>query len=265
MLYADRGRRTPFVLGALAMCGTCALSASGAALQIDFESPKTGTIMSTQYLASFGVTISADNYRVGGPDKAILFNSNRTNTPDDDLEYGTAWAAGNIATGVNLNKFLIVAESIRDVAPADGFVDQPDDEAQGGTLFFKFTSPQTAVGFDLIDVELTPAIDHVDFVRAGVTLASITFDQFANPASPYYEPGVVYVDRSANRISPITVGELKILPFDELRFFMPECAAIDNLKWDNNPAFAIPEPGTAALLLGGLFPALGLRARRRVR
>jgi hypothetical protein len=265
MLFADRGRRTPFVLGALAMFGTCAANVSGAALGIDFEAPKTGTIMGTQYLASHGVTISADNYRVGGPDKAILFNSNRTNTLDADLEYGGAWAAGNIATGVNLNKFLIVAESIRDVAPADGFVDQPDDEAEGGTLFFKFNSLQTMVGFDLIDVELNPAIDHVDFVRQGVTLASITFDQFTNPASPFYEPGVVYLDRSANRISPITVGELRILPYDELRFFLPECAAIDNLQWDNNPAFAIPEPASATLLLGALAPLLGLRARRRIR
>src|SRR4051812_46395658 len=117
-LFAAGGARTPYALGVMAMFSACALAgtASGASFNIDFEAPKTGTIMGTQYQASHGVTISADNYRVGGPDKAILFNSNRTNTPDDDLEFGGAWAAGNIATGVNLNKFLIVAENIRDVA-----------------------------------------------------------------------------------------------------------------------------------------------------
>ena len=267
MLFVNRGRRMRSVLSVLAVSGLCAADApdaSAAAMAIDFESPKTGTIMGTQYLASHGVTISADNYRVNGPDSAILFNSNRTNTPDDDLEFGTAWAAGNITTGVNLNKFLIVAESIRDVAPADGFVDQPDDEAEGGTLFFRFTSAQTMVGFDLIDVELNPALDRVEFLARGVPLASISFDKFANPISPFFEPGVAYADRSANRISQITVGELGIVPFDELRFYLPECAAIDNLHFDNNPTVAGPEPGTAALLLGAALPALGLRARRRL-
>jgi hypothetical protein len=257
--------RATLALLAGGLCSFAASRASGAALTIDFEAYKTGSIMGTQYQASHGVTISADNYRVGGPDKAILFNSNRNDTPDDDLEFGgTSWAAGNIATGVNLNKFLIVAENIRDAPPIqDGYVDEPDDEAEGGTLFFKFSAPQTAVGFDLIDVELNPAIDHVDFVRQGVTMASITFDQFANPASPFYNQGVVYADRSANRIAPITVASLRVLPFDEVRFYMPECAAIDNLKFDNNPAFAVPEPGSAALTLSALAGAVGMRTRRR--
>src|SRR5690349_2109327 len=93
-------RATLAVIAAADTCAFAASSASGAALMIDFEAYKTGSIMGTQYQASHGVTISADNYRVDGPDKAILFNSNRNDTPDDDLEFGgTSWAAGNIATG----------------------------------------------------------------------------------------------------------------------------------------------------------------------
>jgi hypothetical protein len=235
-------------LGFLSLLGSPAQGAL-----IAFDEQPTGTIMSDQYLASLGVRISADNYRPTGPDKAIIFNSNRMNTPDLDLEFD--WSAGNLK-GTNLSRFLIVAENLRDVSPANGLVDDPDDEANGGTLIFKFDRPISSIGFDLIDVELVPAIDNVEFIRQGVSLASISFDKFQTPGSPFYDPTVVYADRSANRIKPLTTAMLGIQPFDTVKFNVPECAAIDNV------VFLLPEPATAILSAFALVPIV-VRPRQR--
>lgn len=263
--FAVGGTRSSFALaGALAALGVFAplpgTAPAASATTITFNGYQTGRHINDDYQGSGVSMISADNYRAGGPEIAILFDSNRTGTPDPDLEYRGAWSAGNIRFE-SLGKFLIVAENVRDTSPNDGFVDNPDDEAAGGTLRMKFATPKTSLGFDLIDVELTPELDRVEFLLAGVPLKSITFDQFAKPG-PFFEPGVVYADRSANRISEMTIAELGIVPFDEVRWYMPECAAIDNVVFNFNNAF-IPEPGTAALLLGALAPALVARRRRR--
>ena len=261
-LFVVGGSRVSFALaGALATLGALAplpgTAPTASAAVINFNGFQNGRHVNDEY-ASLGVTFSADNYRPGGPNIAILFDSDLNTTPDDDLEFGSAWSAGNIRFE-RLDKFLIVAENVTDTSPADGFVDNPDDEADGGTIFMKFNTPQTSIGFDLIDVELTPEIDRVEFLRLGVPLASITFAQFTTPG-PFFEPGVVYADRSANRISPISIADLGTVPFDEVRWYMPECAAIDNIVFDNTP---IPEPATAALALGAIVPALALRRRRR--
>src|SRR5688572_11645353 len=149
-------RRLSFAGAAAALAAFVPVAPAPASFLIDFETPKTGSIITTQYLASNGVTFSADNYRDDtdnpGPNAAILFHSSRTGTPDPDLEWASGWAAGNM-DNVECRKMLIVAESVRDVAPADGYVDQPDDESVGGTIFVKFNTPQTSIGFDLIDVE----------------------------------------------------------------------------------------------------------------
>ena len=262
--FAVRGSRSSFALaGAFATLGVFApvpgTAPAASAATINFNGYQTGRHINDEY-QSQGVTISADNYRAGGPNIAILFDSLRANTPDPDLEFRGAWSAGNIRFE-SLGKFLIVAENVSDTSPGggDGFVDNPDDEADGGTLMMKFSTLKTSIGFDLIDVELTPQLDRVEFLLRGVPLTSVTFDKFTTPG-PFFEPGVVYADRSANRISEMTIADLGIVPFDEVRWYMPECAAIDNVVFDFNPAL-VPEPASAALLLGGLAP-LTLRRRR---
>jgi hypothetical protein len=242
----------------LALAAFATLSGSTAdGAGINFDEKPTGRIINTQYTASHGVTFAADNYRAGGPDVLLAFKSDRTNTPDLDLEY--PWTGGNLV-GQHLDKILIVAEDLVDF-DKNGLIDNPDDEAQGGSIFLTFNEQMSSFGLDLIDVELNPALDSIDFLLNGVSQRLITFDQFTNPASPYFQPGVVWGDRSANRIQPLTAQKLGIRSFDAITLRLPECAAIDNLEF--LPAIVVPEPGTAVVGLGlAALPAM-LRRRRR--
>jgi hypothetical protein len=243
-------------LSSLATFAAMTESASGAAFHINFDEKPTGRIITNQYEASHGVTFSGDNYRPTGPDTLLIFKSDRTNTPDLDLEY--PWPAGNLV-GTHLDKILIIAEDLRDF-DSNGLIDHPDDEADGGSMHLRFNQPMESFGFDLIDVELNPALDSIEFLFNGNSLKTISFDQFVNPASPYYDPTIVWADRSANRIQPLTIQKLGIRSFDAVTFRLPECAAIDNLTFSNQQN--IPEPAASVLLLAAL-PALRLRRRRR--
>lgn len=240
--------------------GASAVSATN----VDFNDSATGRLITNQYSASHGVTFSGDNYRPTGPDKLVIFKSDRTGTPDLDLEY--PWSAGNLAAklpstpAVHLDKILIIAEDLLDF-DHNGLIDHPDDEAQGGSIFVKFDTPKSALGFDLIDVELTPQLDSIEFLYQGQSLKTIPFDQFTNPLSPYYDPSIVWADRSANRISPLTTQRLGIRSFDAVTFRFPECAAIDNLNFINE--INVPEPATVGLTLLALGPTLAMRRRHR--
>ncbi len=94
------------------------------------------------------VNITTDNNRAGGPDMGIIFDSSNPTGGDVDLgsphadfggpgigpgggsgqPYPNTMAEGNI---------LIIAEDLVD-GNGDGLVDDPDDEAQGGSVTFTF-------------------------------------------------------------------------------------------------------------------------------
>jgi hypothetical protein len=230
---------------------------------VNFDNAPTGRLITNQYAATHGVTFSCDNYRATGPDKLVIFKSDRTGTPDLDLEY--PWTAGNLAAklpntpAVHLDKILIIAEDLLDF-DNNGLIDHPDDEAQGGSMFLKFNTPMSSIGFDVIDVELTPQLDSIEFLFQGQSLKTISFDQFTNPASPYYDPTIVWADRSANRIAPLTAQQLGIRQFDAVTFRFPECAAIDNLTFLNE--IAVPEPATAGVTMLALASTIAFRRRR---
>lgn len=250
--------------GMLALASVFVSAGVASGTVVNFDNAPTGRIISDQYAVSHGVTFSADNYRAKGPDKLVIFKSDRGNTPDLDLEY--PWTAGNLAAklpntpATHLDKILIIAENLLD-SDNNGLVDHPDDEAEGGSMFLKFNAPMSSIGFDLIDVELTPQLDSIEFLYQGQSLKTISFDQFTTPASPYYDPTVVWADRSANRISPLTIQKLGIRSFDAVTFRFPECAAIDNITFLNE--ITVPEPVTGVLTLTALAPAFALRSRRR--
>jgi hypothetical protein len=244
--FAGRTARSAFAM--LAM-----LSGPSYGASINFDEKPTGRIITTQYAVSHGVTFSGDNYNPTHPDTLVVFKSDRMNTPDLDLEF--PWTGGNLA-GTHLDKILIIAENVRDF-DSNGLVDDPDDEADGGTMFLEFNQPLTSFGVDLIDVELNPALDSIEFLLGGVLLKTISFDQFTNPSSPFYDPTIVWLDRSANRIQPLTAAGMGIPAFDEVRFRLPECAAIDNINF-----LFVPEPAAGAMLLLIALPALGSRRRR---
>ena len=131
---------------------------------IDFDETSTGIPLAfqageelTDQYANIGVTISAVNDWVSGgspgqnhPDKAILFDSENPTGGDTDLLTPNPGAVGN---DTPLGFVVIVAEDDVDTSPADGFVDDPDDEAAGGEIRFEFDQSVTILGARVLDVD----------------------------------------------------------------------------------------------------------------
>jgi len=151
------------------------------ALVLDFDDLAPGEIVSSQYLQTQGVTISAINFG-SGPGLAIIFDSLNPTGGDYDLA-GPAWAGGNLASANTvLGKILIIAENDID-SNLDGLIDFPDDEGSrpAGSIFFDFENPMCSVGFDLIDVEGPSEFGHnsgfvATFFMDGSELARVGFD-----------------------------------------------------------------------------------------
>lgn len=120
-----------------------------------------GVSLSEQY-AEWGVHISAVNNRNSHPDQAIIFDSSNPSGGDTDLGTphqsfgGPGIGEGGTATeGVNnqaLGNILILAENMDD-NDGDGIVDQPDDEAAGGKLIFKFDHLVDITELVLVDID----------------------------------------------------------------------------------------------------------------
>ncbi|MCB9853438.1 MAG: PEP-CTERM sorting domain-containing protein [Phycisphaerales bacterium] len=227
-----------------------AVAANASAGVLDFDGFAHGQIMTNQLQASDGVTISADNPNRAF-DIAAIFNTNFAGmTPDPDLV--APWDAGNLAPNTNLGNALILSQTSTLSAP--GILAVPNDEGSrpAGKLILDFDSIITSVGFDLIDVEsITSEDGMVMFYLNGVLLDSIAFDEFVTPGQ-FYDPTVVYGNNSANRISPISIGDLDpasrgaALGFDRVVFALGGSGAIDTIQY-------VPEPATLSLVvLGGI-------------
>jgi len=209
-------------------------------LVLDFDDLAQGEIVSSQYLQTQGVTISAINSG-NGPGLAIIFDSLNPTGGDYDLS-GPAWSGGNLASANTvLGKILIIAENDVD-SNHDGLIDFPDDEGSrpAGSIYFDFENPMCSVGFDLIDVEGPSEFGHnsgfvATFFMDGSELARVGFDQFINKNSMFFDSTVQYGDNKANRISPISVDSLSaftgasITAFDKVEFNLGGSSAIDNI------------------------------------
>ena len=112
------------------------------------EAIAAGAVIANQYSA-FGVSISAKN-RSHGPDLAIAFDS--ANPTGNDYDLQTPRADGERGNDQALNNLLIVAENDRD-DNNDGLVDDPDDNAGGGKIYFEFSEPTRIEALTLIDIE----------------------------------------------------------------------------------------------------------------
>jgi len=209
-------------------------------LVLDFDDLPQGDIVSSQFLKTNGVTISAKNFG-NGLELAIIFDSLNPTGGDNDLA-GPPWEGGNLAsTNTVLGKILIIAENDLDL-DGDGLIDLPDDEGNrpAGSIYFDFENPMCSVGFDLIDVEGPSEFGRnsgfvATFFMDGAELARVGFDQFINENSMFYDPTVEYGDNKANRISPISVDALSsftgtsITTFDKVEFNLGGSSAIDNI------------------------------------
>ncbi len=231
-----------------------------------------GRVIDSQYFASEGVTVSAQNPN-RCHDLAIIFDSEFTGwTSDTDL-LGPPWASGNLAQGpgsVVLGNLLIISE--HNDGNGDGIVNNPDDEGSrpdAGSLFFEFEEPIVEFGFDLVDVEgaaeITASTGYfAAFYLDGVLVDQVSFADFITPGSGYYDPTVAYGNNSANRITPITSAQLGVVNFDKVEVNFGGSAGIDNLRWEHEgpPQEPVPEPGTSALFGLGML-GLVQRSRRK--
>ncbi len=258
-----------FLRAAIAVL-VCACAACHPALaeSVNFEGLEHGRIVNTQY-ASDGLTISADNTG-GGPDLAIIFNSQETATADPDLE-GPDWSGGNLAPDTVLGNLLIIAENSS--GSGDGIVNNPDDEGSSpaGSLTFDFDTPITEFGFDFVDVDDNSDFG-ISFASDGSTVASIAFDDFTTSGNAFFDPSVEFGDHFANRFDPITVADLNaafslsLSDFDQVVVNFGGSGAIDNVNWiialSDDDISPVPEPSSLALLALGSAIAM-VRARRR--
>jgi hypothetical protein len=96
-----------------------------------------------------GIGIHATNSTPGHPDKAIIYDSADALGADPDLTTpGTGFMNDEAYRNV-----LIIAENDLD-ADADGLIDRPDDEANGGVITFTFTRPVQIYKVVLVDVDM---------------------------------------------------------------------------------------------------------------
>ncbi|MEO1716488.1 MAG: hypothetical protein AAFR76_05195 [Planctomycetota bacterium] len=224
-----------------------------AAQTFTFDGIAHGEILSNQFAPA--MTMVGQNFNRGF-DILAGFDTNLTGTSDPDLQ-GPPWSGGNLAisaTETNLGTAVILAENDLDV-DGDGILDDPDDEGSrpAGLMDLGFASPIPVFGLDIIDIEgRVREFSSLDFYSGGALVGTVTFEDFEDPSSPYFDPTVVFGNNTANRISPIAATDFGVLGFDRVVINIGGSSAYDT--------FVVPAPASAAVL--GLS---GLAAARRRR
>ena len=129
---------------------------------VDFNDAHTGEVITDQY--NQYMTVSAGNNADGHPHKAIIFDSSNPTGDDEDLgtpnqnyggpgtHKGSQRQGDGFGNDTALEKVLIIAENDFD-GDFDGYVDEPDDEAQGGCITFAFDEPTIVETFNIVDIE----------------------------------------------------------------------------------------------------------------
>ena len=233
--------------GAIALAAV--VSAAQAQTVITFDGLEHGRIITNQF-DGLGVTITADNFNRAF-DLAAIFDSNRPSDPNDpDLLF--PWDRGNLV-GTRLGNVMILAEN--NTGAGDGVLDNPDDEGSrpAGTFTIDFASPVSYFGLDIVDVEGTMQENgFLRFFRNGVAVGTVSFSDFEDNASAYFDASVDFGDNSANRLGPIYSSDFGTSGFDRVVVRLGGSGAIDNLVF--------PAPGASVVLAGGL---LAMTRRRR--
>ncbi len=148
----------------------------------------------TDAYASWGVQIST--YVNGGtPALGIVFDSANPTGGDNDLGTpsqifgGPGVGNGGWSNSNSLYGLLIVAENTID-ADGDGLVDDPDDNASGGSFKFDFDEDMCVIGTKVVDNEVGEAPANI-YMRDGAQtlLAEATSSNLGNNSSEYIPLG----------------------------------------------------------------------------
>ncbi len=245
-----------FIQSALAIGIAMAASSAMAVTVIDFEGLSNGEVVTDQLLATHGVVISAVNPN-RSHDLAVVFDTTAPSTTDPDLN-GPPWSGGNIPNE-NLGNILILSEK-DETSP--GFVMDPDDEGTrpAGDLVLTFNKHITSVGFDRVDIDnATAEAGSIEILSGGVSIATIGWEEFTDPMSPFYDPTIEYLDDSANRVSPIDIAAFGGTGLaDQIIFHLGGSGGIDNIRVTT----AVPEPGAAVVFGLGILATSWSRRRR---
>ncbi len=198
----------------------------------DFSGPVAGTVIAGDepgggtapgtYFPGFTVSVNSGG---GGPNSAILFDSSAPTGADFDLGtpnvscggpgIGSGGAAGSPGENCTaLGNLLIIAENIVDAAPADGIVDDPDDEALGGTLSFDF--PDAVLPSEIIIVD-------IDGESADVSL-------YSGPSLVATIPALDLGNNSVQRIDLSGHGSVT-----RIEVFLSSSGAVAELSYDSPP------------------------------
>jgi len=218
---------------------------------ISFDALPTGTVLDDQFAVSHGVTFSGINNTSYHPDKLAIFDTDNYTGGDADLAYTGSWAGGNLEDQP-LHKIFIIAENARD-RNHDGLIDNPDDEARGGTVTIRFDDLIDSFRFDQVDRDDSNG-DRVRVYKDGALLDTITYTELAQMDS-----SIEYGNRKANRMPWIT-SEMVGDSFDEVRISVCGSHGFDNISYSSTPV--VPEPATMLFLACGAVPII-LRRRRQ--
>lgn len=216
--------------------------AADAAL-IDFNSLNHGEVLTTQFLGSHGLTFSATNNTASRPDKVMIFDTMENGTLDPDLQH--PWAGGNLdVTGgpdVVLDMVFCIPENDFDGDDDDDFIDNPDDERSGGTIFLNWDHDLVDISFAQVDMDEATANQRVQLYDDGGLVLDKSFSELFGGV-----PGVVFADHYANQL-PLLSSVATFGKFDEMRLILTGSGAFDNIYTE------VPEPATMGLLaIGGL-------------
>ena len=146
---------------------------------LDFDNFAAGTVVDNEY-ADMGVTISA----TGGSGKAMIFDSANPTGGDDDL------------ASDKLGGILIISE--------DGDVCDPDDNANGGSIFFDFEDLARVKELTFKDIEETtaPGTQVIFYAQDG----SILSQQYIDPTGDNGERTVQFDVSGVARMEVRLVG-----------------------------------------------------------